>query len=312
MQEMCGHTKTGKKLSLIIATYNRGAKLMITLDSLLCQTLPVDMWEVVVVDNNSTDDTKSLFDAYAVVHHELDLHMVNERVQGVSAARNRGLAESRGEYIVVIDDDEVVVPRFLQDYYDLFESESDVAGAGGRILPRFESEPPRWMSSYTERAIAGTLDLGDSRIDFPVGKFFGGGNHGFRRSVLERYGGYDTALGRTGNVSLSGEEKELYGRLTAGGERVVYLPEAIIYHLINPERLTKSYFVKLCRNIGRSERRRTLGISSKKYAVRLLSEAVKWGGAVVVGLGYLLQLKPAKSLYLLIMRWQITRGLIAG
>lgn len=150
-----------KRLSLVIATYNRGAKLCTTLDSLLVQTLPQEQWEVVVVNNNSTDDTAARFADYVVAHPQLDARMVLETEQGVSAARNRGIAESRGEYIVVIDDDERVVPEFLERYYSLFESHPEVGAAGGRILPGFESVPPRWMSKYTERTIAGTLDLGD-------------------------------------------------------------------------------------------------------------------------------------------------------
>ncbi|HIW97590.1 MAG TPA: glycosyltransferase [Candidatus Tidjanibacter gallistercoris] len=302
----------GKKLSLIIATYNRGGKLCATLDSLLVQTLPQELWEAVVVNNNSTDDTAERFAAYAAAHPELDVRMVEEPVQGVSAARNRGIAESRGEYIVVIDDDETVVPVFLERYYDLFESEPGTAAAGGRILPGFEGVPPRWMSPYTERAIAGTLDLGGRVREFPEGKFFGGGNHGYRRSVVARYGGYDTALGRTGTVLLAGEEKEFYGRLRAGGERIVYLPDAVIYHLVDAGRLTRGYFVRLCRNIGRSERRRTLAASRGAFAVRLVAEAVKWAGAAVLAAGYLLRGAPARGGYLLLMRWQITAGLLGA
>lgn len=168
------------------------------------------------------------------------------------------------------------------------------------------------MSKYTERTIAGTLDLGDRMREFPEGKFFGGGNHGYRRAVVGRYGGYDTSLGRTGGVLLAGEEKEFYGRLRAGGERIVYLPDAVIYHLVEPERLTRGYFVKLCRNIGRSERRRTRTASRTAFAGRLAAEAVKWAGASVLALGFLLQGTPAKGGYLLIMRWQITAGLLGA
>ena len=267
-----------KRLSLVIATYNRGAKLCTTLDSLLMQTLPQEQWEVVVVNNNSTDDTAARFADYVAAHPQLDARMVLETEQGVSAARNRGIAESRGEYIVVIDDDERVVPEFLERYYSLFESHPEVGAAGGRILPGFESVPPRWMSKYTERTIAGTLDLGDRMREFPEGKFFGGGNHGYRRAVVGRYGGYDTSLGRTGGVLLAGEEKEFYGRLRAGGERIVYLPDAVIYHLVEPERLTRGYFVKLCRNIGRSE-------DTDRIAYRFRREACRRGGEVGGSLG---------------------------
>lgn len=301
----------GKKLSLIIATYNRGALLERTLDSLLVQTLPPDCWEAVVVNNNSTDDTESRFAAYAAAHPEVDLCMVTETRQGVSAARNRGIAEAQGDYIVVIDDDETVVPEFLESYYRLFEESPDVAAAGGRILPEFVSTPPDWMSRYTERAIAGTLDLGMEQKEFPQGTFFGGGNHGFRREVVARYGGFDPSLGRTGSVLLAGEEKEFFLRLRAGGERIVYLPRAVIYHLIDGRRMTRAYFSRLCLNIGRSERRRTKSVSGG-YVRRLCLEAVKWCGATVIGAGYLCAGHPARGGYLLLMRWQITRGLLGA
>lgn len=300
------------KLSLVIATYNRGAKLCVTLDSLLEQTLPQELWEVVVVDNNSADDTAARFAAYMKLHPSLDARMVRENRQGVSCARNRGIEESHGEMIVVIDDDETVVPEFLEQYYNLFTRRTEVAAAGGRILPRFEGRLPRWMSRYTERAIAGTVDLGDRIREFPEGKFFGGGNHGFRRSVTARYGGYDPSLGRTGATLLAGEEKEFCMRLRKCGERVEYLPGALIYHWVDTERLTRTYFTKLCRNLGRSERLRTLSASKSAYMRRLAAEAVKWAGATVLAVGYTFTGRPAKGGYLILMRWEITRGLLGA
>ena len=302
----------GKDLSLIITTYNRGSKLWTTLNSLIYQTLRHDIWELVVVDNNSTDDTASRFALWAGEHPEIDARMVHETIQGVSAARNRGIEESCGRYIVVIDDDEIVAPGFLEEYYRLFSEHADVAAAGGRIMPAFEDGMPRWMSKYTERAIAGTLDLGGVVCDFPYGTFFGGGNHGYRRSIVERYGGYDTSLGRTGGVLLAGEEKEFYKRLHDGGERIVYLPDAVIYHLVGRDRLTRDYFTRLCRNLGRSERRRTLSMSKNRYLKRLVLEVVKWGGASVLAAGYCCSGHPAKGGYLLLMRWHITAGLLGA
>lgn len=302
----------GKDLSLIITTYNRGSKLWTTLNSLICQTLRHDIWELVVVDNNSTDDTASRFALWAGEHPEIDARMVHETIQGVSAARNRGIEESCGRYIVVIDDDEIVAPGFLEEYYRLFSEHADVAAAGGRILPDFEDGTPRWMSKYTERAIVGTLDLGGAVCDFPDGAFFGGGNHGYRRSVVERYGGYDTSLGRTGGVLLAGEEKEFYKRIHAGGERIVYLPDAVIYHLVGRDRLTRDYFTRLCRNLGRSERRRTLSMSKGRYLQRLAAEVIKWGGASVLAVGYCCGGHPSRGGYLLLMRWHITAGLLGA
>ncbi len=305
------YDKAKIKLSVVIATYNRSATLIATLEALLAQTLPAGMWEVVVVDNNSTDDTGEAAEGFAAAHPQFNIKVVTETAQGVSHARNRGIEESTGDYIVIIDDDEEAVPRFLEEYYHLFESVPEVMAAGGRIIPKYESEPPPWLSPRTERPIAGTVDFGEKIKPIPQGKFFGGGNHGVRRVMFERYGMYNTELGRTGKDLLAGEEKELYARFRATGAPMYYLPEAIIYHNIEPERLTPEYFKRLCLRIGRSERVRTLGISRAAYAKRLLAGAVKWCGALVLALGYALKFQPEKGKYLLIMRAYITRGLLS-
>lgn len=299
------------RVTLVIATYNRGRTLLTTLEALKAQTLPRELWEVVVVNNNSPDDTLELFGEFVKADPGIDARIVTETAQGVSHARNRGIAESRGDYIVVIDDDEEANPGFLRQYYDLFENHPDVMAAGGRIVPKYEGEPPGWLSPRTERPIAGTVDFGRRIAPIPEGKFFGGGNHGARRIMFERYGNYNTELGRTGSDLLAGEEKELYARFKAAGAKMYYLPDAVIYHNVEPERLTPEYFRRLCYRIGRSERVRTLGLSRGAYRKRLFAEAVKWCGAAVLALGYLLSFRPAKGKYLLVMRREITRGLLA-
>lgn len=300
------------KLSVVIATYNRAATLIATLEALTAQTLPAPLWETVVVDNNSPDDTREAAERFAAEHPRFSIKVVTETAQGVSHARNRGIRESAGDYIVIIDDDEETVPRFLEEYCNLFESMPEVMAAGGRIIPKYESAPPRWLSPRTERPIAGTVDFGKKIRPIPEGKFFGGGNHGVRLVMFERYGMYNTELGRTGKDLLAGEEKELYARFKAAGAPMYYLPEAIIYHNIEPERLTPEYFKRLCLRIGRSERVRTLGISRAAYCKRLLAEAVKWCGALALAAGYTLKLQPSKGKYLLVMRARITRGLLSG
>ena len=99
-------------LSIVIATFNRSAYLLRTLESLAGQTLPAQEFEILVVNNNSTDDTPAVFAGFARQHPELRLRMVAEPVQGISYARNRGVAEAKGECIVFIDDDEEAVPDF--------------------------------------------------------------------------------------------------------------------------------------------------------------------------------------------------------
>ncbi len=108
------------QLSIIVATYNRGERLLRTLASLAAQTLPADEWEAVIVNNNSTDDTPALFADFAAAHPSLNLHIVDEPRQGLSHARNRGIASSTAPVIAIIDDDEEVNPEFAAAYVDFF------------------------------------------------------------------------------------------------------------------------------------------------------------------------------------------------
>ena len=102
------------RLSIVIATYNRSSQLMQVLQSVVEQTLPREEWECVVVNNNSTDDTESVFAAFAAEYSQFDLRMVNEHKQGLSNARNCGIAASVGSYIASVDDDETLEDSFVE------------------------------------------------------------------------------------------------------------------------------------------------------------------------------------------------------
>ena len=300
------------ELSIVIATYNRAQPLLRTLGSLARQTLDPALWEVVVVDNNCADDTAARFARWAEAHPKVNARLTREPQQGLSPARNRGVAESAGAYIAIIDDDEEVNPEFAESYFRFFRDYPGAAAAGGRIVPLYEYAPPAWLSPYTERPIAGTLDLGPEARPFPAWKFPGGGNMAVRRSALVRYGAFDPALGRTGANPLAGEEKELFGRLRAGGEQVWYVPGAVIYHIIPESKFDPAYFDRLTRQSGVSERIRTQGISRAAYLARLLAEAVKWGGTLALAAGYALRGEAIKGRYLIRMRRNVTCGLLRG
>ena len=296
-------------VSLIIATYNGAKKLPTTLESLTKQTLESDVWEVVVVNNNSTDNTAEVVTEFAKSHPELRVKLVFEPQQGLSYARNRGIDESEGEYIIIIDDDEIACPDLLSEYYEFWDTRPHVVAAGGKITPHYPKRRPRWMSRITERPIAGTLDLGNEIREFPDGKYFGGGNMGLRRTAINYYGKFDPNLGRRGSKLLGGEEKELYMRYYTSGEDIYYLPKAEIFHVIDESRLTRTYFKAVCYRIGQSERIRTLGISTKAFRWRIFSEVTKWVATLLIALFHCLTLQFPKAHYLVLMRIQISRGL---
>lgn len=297
------------RLTVVVATYNRAESLIRCLRSFCDQSLPREEWEVVVVNNNSKDDTEERFAQFAEENPDLPVRMVLEERQGLSHARNCGMAAAASPYIAIIDDDETVNRDFVRGYVEFFDSHPKAVAAGGRIVARYEHERPAWMSPYTERPIANPLDLGDEVQAFGRGRCPGGGNMAVRREAIERYGAFDPSLGRTGKRLIGGEETDFFNRLARSEEPFYYVPQSIIYHHIAPEKLTRDYFTRLSRAIGVSEQIRTRQIG--RYGARLLSEAVKWAATLVLAAGYTLTLRWEKARYLVLMRAQITRGLLS-
>lgn len=298
------------KISLIIATYNRGESLRRTLECLVGQTLPAEQWQVVVVNNRSTDSTREVAERFAFDNADLNVEVVDEMRQGLSWARNCGIERSLGDWLIFVDDDVELAVDFLERYARFFDSSPDAMAAGGRIVPIFECEPPAWISHYTVQPVGSTIDLGKSIKPFPRSKFFIGANMAIRREAFAKCGVFDTGLGRMAEKLLGGEEKDLCLRIRAAGLSVYYVPIEV-RHIIPPRRLTDDYFDNVTYLIGVSERRRTQAYSAAAYGRRLMAEAVKWCGTIVFAAGFALRLQPIKSRYLLRMRVNISRGLLA-
>ena len=295
------------RLSLIVATYNRSASLIRALESVAQQNAPASEWECVVINNNSTDDTQERFAEFVAAHPDLNMRMVTELRQGLSFARNRGIRESEAEYIAIIDDDERISPDFITSYISLFDSTPDAVAAGGPIVAEYPSGRPRWMSHFTERPIANTMYFGDKVREFPEGRIPGGGNMAMRRSAVRRYGVFDTSLGYVGESLVGGEECDLFERLRIAEAKYYYVPTAVMYHIIPPEKLTANYLSRLSYNIGVSQLRRAL-YYRRRARVRI-KEIFKWGVTLVLALWYLVTLQWSKAKYLLMMRYNITKGL---
>lgn len=282
--------------------------MLVALQSLVRQSADATGWECIVVDNNSTDDTRRVFDGFAACYPTLNLRMVTEPAQGLSYARNRGIAESTGAIVAIIDDDERVNDRFVEAYVDFFARHPETVAAGGRVVPEYPSGRPSWLSCYTEVPLANPTDLGDRERLFPRGRIPAGGNMAFRRDVLLRYGGFDTSLGRVGERLTGGEESDLFERMAADGVRFHYVPDAVIWHIIGAEKLTDDYFARLSFNTGVSQRRRAE--LHGRVAALYIGEAVKWCATIVLAAGYVLAMQPSRGRKLLEMRRGITRGIM--
>ena len=293
------------RLSLVIATYNRAEQLMVTLGSVAMQSAAPEMWECIVVDNNSSDDTRQRIVAFAKQHSRLNIRYIFEKNQGLSHARNAGITASCGDIVAFIDDDERIVEEFITAYIELFDQHPDAMAAGGKIIAEYPTGRPRWMSHYTEQPIANPMDFGESVRLFPTGRIPGGGNMAMRRRLFDTVGVFNTTLGRTGKRLLGGEESDLFERIARLEYRVYYAPRAVMYHIIPAEKLTHDYFVRLATNTGISQR--TRAEQNNRLAKLYIGELMKWVATLLLCLAH----RPAQSRYLMLMRWHISKGIFS-
>ncbi|MBD2339862.1 glycosyltransferase family 2 protein [Calothrix sp. FACHB-156] len=229
------------QISAIICTHNRDTYLGAAIDSLLAQDFAAE-FEVVVVDNNSSDRTKEVVAQRA---SNPRLKYVFESTTGLSVARNTGAKLASGEILAYLDDDAVASDRWLSVFYDAYKNNSQLAIAGGKVTLLWPQnvQQPRWLSPGLA-ANLGAYDLGDSIIYIDKPSFTPRGlNYCIRRSFLEEIGGFDPHLGRVGKNLLSNEELQMTEFALQKGWQVAYLPAALVAHNVAPERLKRSWFL---------------------------------------------------------------------
>ncbi len=237
-------------VSVVICTYNRALSLKGALASLADMKVPGEVsWEVVVVDNNSSDQTRSVVEQFA--QQTPNLRYVFESNQGLSLARNRGIKESIGHIISFIDDDVMVARDWLLEVKRAFDG-SAVACVGGKVPLRKDLDLPDWWHKEYNPSL-GQYDKGeetiilDSRSRGMVGI---GANLSFRRSCFEKYGNFRRDLGRVGASVLMGEDTDFCNRLRRHGELLMYTPRAIVYQCPDVSRITKRYVLRWFFRIG--------------------------------------------------------------
>jgi glucosyl-dolichyl phosphate glucuronosyltransferase len=228
------------KYSVVIATFNRAVELRETLAS-LATLRPDGQWEVIVVDNNSTDATRQVVET-AAAEFPAPLRYLFEREQGRSPALNTGIRRAEGDIIVTTDDDVRVEPEWLDRASEGLERlECDYVG--GRVLPIWGGPRPAWLPDRGGKhwAVIALLDYGAQPIEFgtrvPLGV-----NMAFRRRAFERAGPLDPETGRKAGTLLGQEVREWCIRARAAGLRGFYVPEMVVRHIIPASRLNKAYF----------------------------------------------------------------------
>ncbi len=295
------------KISAVICSYNRARFIIKAVDSIFAQRFPVADYEVVVVDNNSTDNTLALLARYQADHPQRAFRYYTELNQGVSHTRTRCVKEARGEVVAFIDDDSYAEDNWLGSIHDFFATHPDVYSLGGKILPYYLAEPPAWFSRYFF-GLVGRFDLGKDIKPLTGSRYPCGANMAFRKAIFEEIGFFNTAIGRSGTGLSAGEEKDIYLKILATGKRVYYLPQMVVHHAVEANKFDIGYVQRHSMGIGSSEKVRLKDASLYRRTLKYFEYIGKWGYAVLYGTGFLLRGQWSRFHMLERFRWWVLKG----
>jgi glucosyl-dolichyl phosphate glucuronosyltransferase len=227
-------------ISVVLPTYNRPSSLRATLEG-FCHLVGLSSyaWELLVVDNNSSDSTREVIQTFSN-RARVCVRYIFEKTQGRSAALNAGIANANGEIIVFTDDDVLLDRDWLRNLKQTFER-FDCAAVAGRVVPQWSHPKPDWLEMEGQFAVV-NFELGDEFKEIKIPPL--GANSAFRRDVFKRHGLFRLDLGVSGaRHTVTCDDTEFGERLIRAGEKIIYCPTAVIYHPVDPNRTTKKYFL---------------------------------------------------------------------
>jgi glycosyltransferase involved in cell wall biosynthesis len=242
-------------VTAILVTFNRCKSLAKALESLAALEFPPTVsWEILVVDNNSTDQTRQVVEEFSV-RYPGRFRYLFEPTAGKSHGLNAGIEAARGDILAFVDDDVTVEKNWLQNLTVPF-LDVKLAGVGGRILLDSNFPLPAWLSlekPYNMGGILAGFDLGTE--PGPLDEPPYGTNMAFPKWVFQKYGGFRLDLGPRPGSQLRNEDTEFGRRLLTAGECLWYEPSAVVYHPVPQERLKKEYFLEWWFDFGRAKSR---------------------------------------------------------
>lgn len=238
------------KVSVIIPAYNPNLnRLARTLDALKAQTLNLNDWELIIIDNNSSNNFFNHIDLSWHPQHTL----ISEPRQGLTYARLKGFENSSADLIVMVDDDNILNNDYLQQIVDIFRKHTHMGAAGGKSLPVFETVPPAWLSQFY-----GSLALRDLGHDELIESWTNqyphcapiGAGMAIRKTALTSYlqkvkSGETVAADRSGSSLASAGDNEIVLEIVKSGWQVGYFPQLILQHIIPETRMQKAYLARL-------------------------------------------------------------------
>lgn len=271
-------------ISVIVCTYNRCNMLKYAIENLLNQENTTFDYEIIIVDNNSTDKTREVVSSCQQHYHDTLIYVFEPR-QGKSIALNTGIQIARGEIIAFTDDDVSIDRRWLLNIWNCF-AEHNCIGVSGRTLPVFPFKTPKWIidNQFILRGILGAYDYGSGIMKYSkkLHAPFAGANMAYRRLCFEKYGMFSEHLGP--GMSLSCEDTDYFLKVAANTDELYYCGDAILRHNVGVNKLSIKSISKWYFAIGRFELGREINehklmkplwiFGVPKYYLRLLFASI--------------------------------------
>ncbi len=297
-------------ISVVVCSYNREKYIADAIETLVNQTLSADLYEVLIIDNNSKDRTAQI--ALEWIEKHKDTHQIfyfKETNQGLCFARNRGIQEARGQFICYMDDDGIADPNFLEVQYNFLKENPDAIGLGGKIIPRYIHGKPAWIDGILEGLVS-KVDHGNNNFQYSGRKYPVGCNMTYRKDVLEEIGLFDTSIGQVGDNLVRGDETELFERIKQLNKPVYYLGNSRVEHVIEQDRLTRTHIKKMSEGVGiglRQASKRASFFGKCKIRMVLLA---KFFGALLFAFYYTLTAQFSKAKAWIVFRMDVHRGFL--
>jgi glycosyltransferase involved in cell wall biosynthesis len=238
-------------LSIIIPSHNRAALVTQAVRSAFALCYPAERYEIIVVDNASTDSTPEMVEALQEEARGKVLRYVREDSLGLQNARHAGARAAKGKILLFTDDDATFDRGWARAHAEAFARHKEMVASGGPVRPIWETDPPQWLLDYiSESKIFPILSLMEPHTEFCINLngFFFGVNMAIRRDILFELGGFNPES--FGDIWLGDGETGLNRKLWKRGLLIGYVPDAVVYHHIPPERMTVDYFRRRMANEG--------------------------------------------------------------
>lgn len=291
------------KISIIICTFNRVLYLPKCLEHLKNQTEKPSNFEIILVNNNSSDNTAEICQEYINNNPQLSVVYILETRPGLSFARNKGIETASGDIICFIDDDGFAIPEYVTIIKQYAEDTrySDIISFGGKVNPYYnQGKEPNWLSKYIDGLVS-KVDLGN-KVKLFTKKYPAGCNMVFRKEFFENYGGFNEDL------HTRGDDKFVFDKLKKAGLKILYIPTLKVDHFIDDYRLEKGFVVRLSKIIGQSEAIRLKNANFSERLFKLIEYNLKLAAAFIIGIVFSFSGQFSKAHYLILVRWNVLRG----